>query len=111
MSEVITSGTWQPNPGSEDAFVAAWMEFATWASDMAGAGTLRLAQDLAEPHRFISYGNWETLEAVRGWKGSSEFREQMASVLQHVSDYRPAEYDSVATAHAGVASREAVPLS
>ena len=49
MSEFITSGAWRPKPGEDDAFIAAWGEFAAWASGMAGAGTLRLMRDLDDP--------------------------------------------------------------
>ena len=34
-------------PGEEDAFVAAWREFVTWAAELEGHGTFRLVQDLA----------------------------------------------------------------
>jgi heme-degrading monooxygenase HmoA len=105
MSTIYTSGTWTPNPGSEDAFVAAWEQFAAWASGMPGAGRLRLVRDLGKPERFVSFGDWESLEQVRGWKGSPEFRERMAQVLQHVDGFEPAELALVASARHGAASR------
>ena len=111
MSETITSGSWQPMAGHEDAFVEAWIEFASWASGMAGAGTLRLARDLNDPTRLVSYGNWETLDAVHAWKGTSEFRDRMARVLQHVDDFRPVELGTVATARAGAAALESAALA
>jgi heme-degrading monooxygenase HmoA len=111
MSETITSGSWQPRAGHEDAFVEAWMEFAAWASETPGAGTLRLACDLRDSARFVSYGDWQSLEAVHAWKGSSEFRDRMARVLQHVDDFRPAELETVATARAAAAARESAALT
>src|SRR5262249_34987919 len=83
-SEVYTMGTWKPNPGSQEAFVEAWSQFAGWASSMPGAGTLRLVRDLHEPGRFVSFGAWDSIDYVRAWKGSPEFKERMARVLQHV---------------------------
>jgi heme-degrading monooxygenase HmoA len=97
MSQVYTTGSWQPGPGNEEAFVEAWESFAAWASTMPGAGTLRLTRDLHDPSRFVSFGSWETLDEVHAWKSSPEFRERMAQVLQHVADFRPAELGLVAT--------------
>lgn len=51
MSTAYTTGRWTPSPGSEDAFVSAWMAFAGWVSGMPGAGRLRLVRDLHEPGR------------------------------------------------------------
>jgi heme-degrading monooxygenase HmoA len=96
MSTDYTSGTWQPNPGSEEAFVEAWTQFAGWASGMPGAGTLRLVRDLSHPERFQSFGDWQSIDDVRAWKSSPEFRERMAQVLQHVGDFTPAEFELVA---------------
>lgn len=104
MSDVYTNGNWQPNPGSEPAFVDAWTQFATWASNMAGSGRLTLVRDVAHPERFVSFGRWADIEAVRAWKGSPEFREQMAHVLQHVADFKPSELEVIATAERGAAT-------
>jgi hypothetical protein len=38
MTEIYTTGRWMPNEGAEQAFVAAWSEFAAWASDMPRGG-------------------------------------------------------------------------
>lgn len=101
MSEVYTSGSWTPNPGSEQAFVEAWSSFASWASGVEGAGTLRLVRDLNEPSHFVSFGDWQSIEQVRAWKSSPEFRERMAQVLQHVDTFRPTELELVAAVEAG----------
>jgi heme-degrading monooxygenase HmoA len=101
MSEVYTMGSWKPNPGSQEAFVEAWSQFAGWASSMPGAGTLRLVRDLHEPGRFVSFGAWDSIDYVRAWKGSPEFKERMARVLQHVDDFHPTELEQIATAADG----------
>jgi len=108
MSGVYTTGTWKPNPGSEEAFVESWSQFASWASSMPGAGTLRLVRDIHEPGRFVSLGDWESIDHVRAWKGSPEFKERMAQVLQHVDEFRPTELELVATAEDGSAVSHAV---
>jgi heme-degrading monooxygenase HmoA len=72
-----------------------------WASSMPGAGRLSLARDTPETERFISFGGWESLDQVHGWKGSPEFRERMALVLQHVAECQPAELTLIASAEHG----------
>lgn len=101
MSEVYTSGSWTPNPGSEQAFVEAWSSFATWASGIEGAGTLRLVRNLNEPGQFVSFGDWQSIDHVRAWKSSPDFRERMAQILQHVDTFRPTELELVAAVEDG----------
>ena len=101
MGDTYTSGTWKPNPGSEEAFVEAWAEFAAWGSSMPGAGTLRLTRDLDKPEQFLSFGDWETTEAARAWKNAEGFSERIARVLQHCAEFHSANYSVVASATAG----------
>jgi len=101
MSEFYTTGSWKPNPGSAEAFIQAWKAFAGWASGQPGAGPLRLVHDLYEPGRFVSFGAWESMDDVRAWKQSPEFRERMAQVLQHIDVFEPTELKLVAEVEDG----------
>jgi len=101
MGAVYTTGSWKPSPGREDEFVAAWEDFAAWASDRPGAGRLHLTRDLFEDGRYVSFGDWASLEEVHDWKSSPEFKERMAHVLQHVAEFNPAELEEVALAEKG----------
>lgn len=98
MGEIYTTGYWTPRAGEEDAFVEAWLEFARWASQMPGAGTLRLARHEGDPTRFVSFGRWDSLESAHAWKASPEFGERMSRVQRHVEQFVPAELSVVATA-------------
>src|SRR5262249_55864835 len=104
VSTVYTSGTWKPSPGREEAFVEAWEQFAAWASQLPGAGQLRLTRDLHEEGRYVSFGEWSSEDAVRGWKGSPEFKERMAQVLQYVGEVQSNGLGLVATAGVGAAA-------
>jgi heme-degrading monooxygenase HmoA len=106
VDEIFTTGRWKPNAGKEEAFVEAWAAFAVWASEMPGAGTLRLTRDIQEAQVFLSFGAWESIDAVRTWKSAPDFRERIARVLQHVDEFEPSELTLVATAKAGAASAE-----
>ena len=96
MTQTITTGTWRPNAGQDEAFVAAWASFAKWAGDMPGAGTLRLGRDAQDPGRYVSFAAWESAEAVHAWKADPEFRENLARVLQYVDEFENTELTVVA---------------
>ena len=97
MSGFYTTGIWTAKADEEEAFVEAWLAFADWARQMPGAGTLTLARDMSGEARFVSFGRWESIEAVHAWKASPEFRERMGHVQQHVAQFAPAELEVVAT--------------
>jgi quinol monooxygenase YgiN len=80
-----------------------------WASSIPDAGRVELARDVREPTRFVSFGDWASIEEVRGWKSSSEFRERMAQVLQYVDEFQPAELTLIASATDGTANHEEEP--
>lgn len=101
MSELVTTGTWIVDIAKEAAFVEAWTAFAEWASSMPGAGELRLGRDSGDRRRFVSYGAWNTEQAVRAWKSVPEFRERIAQVVQHVDEFHPSELDVVVIAGSG----------
>ncbi len=95
MTDAYTTAEWIAKAGHEDAFVEAWNAFAAWARSMPGAGTLRLARDLAGPSRFISFGLWDDIESAHEWKSNPEFRTRMAKVQEHVATFTPAELEVV----------------
>ena len=101
MNEMLTTGTWTVSAENEAVFISAWAEFAGWASTMPGAGTLRLGRDTSDPRRFVSFGDWASEAAVRGWKSTAEFRDRIARLLQHVDDFHHEELDVVASGSGG----------
>jgi heme-degrading monooxygenase HmoA len=93
---VYTTGFWEPFPGQEDAFVAAWKEFAGWTAGLDGAGSGILARDVRTERRFVSFFEWDDMDAVRGWKGHSEFKERMSRVQQFIDKFAPTELEVTA---------------
>jgi heme-degrading monooxygenase HmoA len=91
MYEIFSHGRFEVEPGNEDAFVDAWSEFASWASERAGAGTLRLVRDVRNAGRFVSFGQWDDADAVRGWKSSAEFKERIGRVVRQAAEFEPTE--------------------
>jgi heme-degrading monooxygenase HmoA len=95
MSEFFTTGEWIAKEGETEEFVDAWEMFASWAASKPGAGQLRLSQDLATPHRFVSFGSWNDLDLVHAWKADRDFPTRISAVLQHVAEFHPAELEVV----------------
>ncbi len=88
MPEVYTTGSWRPEEGHAEAFLEAWKEFARWASGQPGAGAIRLARDLKDPSRFVSFARWDSFDQMRAWKGSDEFKPRMGRVQEHVAEFK-----------------------
>lgn len=90
MPTIYTLGQWTANAGEEDAFVAAWTEFAEWtAANVSGSSWAKLLRDRDDPRRFISFGPWQDEEAVAGWRQHPRFEEHVARIQQHVESFVP----------------------
>jgi quinol monooxygenase YgiN len=109
MYEIFTSGRFEVEPANETAFVEAWSEFATWASQRAGAGTLRLARDVRNPGRFISFGQWDDADAVRGWKSEPEFKQRIGAVVRQAKEFEPTELVTLAKVTGGTVETHSPP--
>lgn len=96
MGSVYTTGSWRPFAGEEESFLREWQEFMGWAATLEGAGRGILARDLRDPGRYVSFMEWDDLEAVRTWKGSEEFKPRMSRVQAHVDRFEPTEIEVVA---------------
>jgi heme-degrading monooxygenase HmoA len=95
MSEIYTSGLWQVKPGEEDDFVAAWKDFVAWGSEQPGSGTFRLARNVDDPGRFMSFAPWVSFEAQRAWRETDEFDARLGRVKDHVETFESSTYELV----------------
>jgi heme-degrading monooxygenase HmoA len=80
---------WTVEPGEEDEFVRHWKEFADWSAAEGLAAKATLLRDVDVPGRFVSFGPWETLEAIRRWRALPDHREHVAALSEHVSHIEP----------------------
>src|SRR5262245_17913393 len=96
MSEVYSSGHWKVKDGEDEAFVAAWKDFAGWLKEMPGSGTARLTKDLDSPGHYLSFAPWESRDQMDAWKSSPEFAERMGKVQAHVAEFKPSELELAA---------------
>ena len=101
MPTVYTTGSWRPFEGQVQPFLDRWTEFAAWSSGFPGAGQAVLARDVRDEARFVSFIGWDTMDAMRDWKASPEFKERMGAVQQHIDKFAPTEIDVVAECEGG----------
>ena len=93
MPELCTCGIWQVTPGSEENFVSAWRDLAAWTVEHTpGAGAATLVQDTAQPHRFVSFGPWESAEAIDAWRASSGFQERVGKMQALLEAFEPGTF-------------------
>ena len=99
LGQLFTSGSWLVKEGKEPDFISAWKNFAEWTSrSVPGAGTGHLLQDTANPRSFLSFGPWESQEAIQRWRNAPEFQAFLASARELCEDIQPRTLSLVALA-------------
>ena len=74
MGDLYTCGTWIVAEGREDDFAAAWQDLAEWTvSEIPGTRWAKLVQHQEKPNVFLSFGPWESAEAIETWRSSDGF--------------------------------------
>jgi len=109
MYEIFTYGRFEVEPANEDAFVEAWSEFAVWISQRPGNRSVRLMRDIRNAGRLVSVGRWDDAEAVRAFKGSAEFKEQLGRVVKLAKDFEPTELVTLVKATEGSSEKLSPP--
>lgn len=93
MPELYTCGIWQVAPGSEEDFVSAWRDLAEWTvKHTPGAGAATLVQDIGQPNRFLSFGPWESAQAIDAWRASSGFQERVGKMQALLEAFEPGTF-------------------
>ena len=85
-----TMGIWKVKPGNEEAFASAWKTFADWSfKNQEGAGHGYLLEDPENPQSFVSFGWWESVDAIRKWRARPEFNEFVGKAKALCDDFQP----------------------
>jgi heme-degrading monooxygenase HmoA len=94
MAAPYSYGVWVVKAGFEEEFVVRWRDLAEWtATNMPGAGVGRLLQDESQPGRFISFGEWESREAMAGWRSTLGFQERISRLRDLLETFTPASLE------------------
>ncbi len=90
INQPYTLGKWIAKAGCEEAFIAEWTSLAKWtAMNQGGAGIGYLLQDPQQPQYFISFGAWQTVEAIKEWRDRSEFKAFVVKAKELCEDFQP----------------------
>lgn len=93
MSQLYTSGTWTVLPARREEFVAAWSELAEWTSSIPGSSWATLLQHRENPNVFVSFGPWESAEAIAAWRASPGFQDRVGHIRALLEDFEPGVLD------------------
>ncbi len=96
MSETYTHTTWRVKPGKEAEFAARWIDWVEWSRLEGFSATARLLRDVDNPGTFVSFGPWESIDAVRNWRSLSGYQERVARLREVVDSFEPRTLDLVA---------------
>jgi heme-degrading monooxygenase HmoA len=89
MHEAYSHSSWRVKPGFEDEFVRRWEELADWSALQGLKARAKLLRDADDPSRFVSFGPWESVDAIRGWRGAAGFHERVARLQEVVEGFEP----------------------
>jgi len=89
MTVPYSSTTWIVKAGQEDEFVRRWNEFAEWSEGQGLSARAMLFRDLDEPTRFVSFGPWESLQAIARWRTLPGFHEWVAQLNDVLERFEP----------------------
>ena len=96
--DIYTLGIWMLRSGRENEFINEWSRFAKSTSkNTEGNGKAYLLQDEKNPSRFISFGPWQNMDAIKKWRDSEEFKNFVAIVKDLCIDFQPNTMREVAT--------------
>ena len=88
--QLYTLGVWTVKAGQESTFVAEWDAFAKWtAKSHPAAGDAYLLKAAEHPQQFISFGPWDSPEAVKAWRERPEFKVFVMKVRTLCDDFQP----------------------
>jgi hypothetical protein len=55
-----------------------------------------LLRDCDKPERFVSFGPWESMQAVRNWRALAGYQERVAELREVVDHFEPRTLEVVA---------------
>jgi len=85
-----TFGIWTIKPGKESEFINLWSAFAeTTVRTYGEIGKAHLLQDIENPSRFITFGEWKSLDIVLNWRESEGFKSFTESAKKLSDDFQP----------------------
>ncbi len=96
MEKPYTHTIWRVKPNMEDEFVERWKDWAAWSRRQGLTAHGTLMRDVEGSGTFISFGPWESIDAVRRWRFLPEYQERVARLREAVETFEPRTFVVVA---------------
>ena len=96
MEKTYTHTTWRVKPGSEAEFVKRWGDWVEWSHREGLEAHALLLRDVDQPLTYVSFGPWESVQAVRSWRDLRGYHERMARLREVVESFEPQTFEVVA---------------
>ena len=96
MRDAYSLSIWRVKPGLEDEFVRRWQELAAWSARQGLTARATLLRDVDDPGRFVSFGPWESMDAIRRWRAEEGFHELVARLQEVLDEFEPRTLELVA---------------
>lgn len=96
MAVFFTMGDWTVKPGQEEAFFAAWRAAKEPDPPLRGVVTPpRLLRDLHTPGRFVSFAEFDSLEAIEEFRSRPDFGTLVGAMREHLDDMNIFTFEQV----------------
>lgn len=82
-----TSGEWIAKPGAETEFMAAFRRSGVDDLDPPLEGVVQrpiLLRDLRTPGRFVSFAEWESLQAIEAFRSRPDWNAMVGAMREHL---------------------------
>jgi heme-degrading monooxygenase HmoA len=89
MAELYTHTSWKVKPGREADFVERWTEWAEWSHRQGLHEQALLLRDLDSAETFVSFGPWESIDVVRGWRALPGYQERVERLRETLDGFEP----------------------
>ncbi len=89
METLYTHTSWRVKPGREQEFIERWAEWVEWSHREGLYEHALLLRDVESPQTFVSFGRWETVEHVRGWRSQPGYHERVERLREVVDGFEP----------------------
>jgi heme-degrading monooxygenase HmoA len=96
METHYTHTTWHVKEGNEEEFVRRWGEWAEWSRRQGLVEDALLLRDAEDPQRFVSFGPWEGVVAIAGWRALPGYQERVDRLRRVVDGFQPRTLEVVA---------------
>ena len=96
MEKTYTHTKWRVKPDSEAEFVKRWTDWVEWSHREGLESHALLLRDVDDPSTYVSFGPWESIQAVRSWRSLRGYHERVARLQEVVESFEPRTFEVVA---------------